>query len=458
MMKAILTLAIVALRCGLWAQSQPEDPPSAAALAEISARGQALAEYDAAAWHATDAVMAIKPAEAEFKLYVGGHTPHGWRVVFGRFNETATAFYIVYEAQQTAKPAEYKVIKHDPPVEDTDVYLRAAMARTVAASEFRSHDQPGRPYNISVLPAPAGEWYVYALPAQTDFRILPTGGDVRYTVSADGKKIVDVRQMHKIILEDNIVEPPSFAFHTHVISDVPEDSDIFYTLTRKAVQGEWIATPKYFYKINPDGALNYVGKTDEILKLLQQGNSEVLPAEARAGMLPALRRLLHQAPAGTLEARVEFLKAECVGGDIRLRFSIILSNISDHRIILYKDPLGRSKAWFAASESDVRKDKSHLVLFAGLEQPDFADESSFIMLGPGMDYKDEQELPFLGVDLSKVSVVQFQYLTWPFPAKDQENVQRKRWASEGVLYTGDVLAEPSPVKIDPELIQSCKGK
>lgn len=42
--------------------------------------------------------------------------------------------------------------------------------------------------------------------------------------------------------------------------------------------------------------------------------------------------------------------------------------------------------------------------------------------------------------------------------QDQENVQRKRWASEGVLYTGDVLAEPSPVKITPEIIQSCKGK
>lgn len=282
MMKAILTLAIVALSCGLWAQSQPEGPPSAAALAEISARGQALAEYDAVAWHATDALMAIKPAEAELKLYVAGHTPSGWRVVFGRFNETATTFYIVYEAQQTAKPAEYKVIKHDPPLEDKDVYLRAAVARTIAASEFRSHDQSGRHYNISVLPAPAGQWYVYALPAQTDFRILPMGGDMRYTVSADGKKIVDARQMHKIILEYNIVEQPSFAYHTHVLNDVPEDSDIFYALSRKAVQGEWIATPRYFYKINPDGALNYVGKTDEVLKLLQEGKPEVLPAEASA--------------------------------------------------------------------------------------------------------------------------------------------------------------------------------
>jgi hypothetical protein len=332
------------------------------------------------------------------------------------------------------------------------------MARAVATSEFRRHDQSGRPYNISVLPAPSDEWYVYALPAQTDFRILPTGGDVRYTVSADGKKIVDARQMHKVILEFNNAEQPPFAFHTHVLSDVPEDSDIFYALSRKAVQGEWIATPKYFYKLNPDGALNYVGTTDGILKLLQEGKSEVLPAEARARMLPTLRRLLHQAPAGTLEAHVEFLRAECVGGDIRLRFSIILSNISDNRIILYKDPLGRSKAWLAASESELQKNKSHPLVFAGLEKPDFADESSFMTLAPGMDYKDEQELPILGVDLSKVSVVQFLYSTWPLGARDQENLQRKRWASEGVLYTGDVLAEASPVKIAPDLIQSCKGK
>lgn len=162
-------------------------------------------------------------------MWRGKQTQVGW-LHWGRFNDAGTRFLITYEAQQKGESIDYTVIKHDPPVE----------ARGAFYGEFK----PTRPYNISVLPAANEQWYVYAIPGQTDAAVLPYGGDVRYTISADGTNILEKRQMHKIVLEEPLEKIPQFSFHTHFLSDVPEDSDVFYALTRKATDGEWIATTK----------------------------------------------------------------------------------------------------------------------------------------------------------------------------------------------------------------------
>ena len=54
---AILTLLVVI------AEAQASSKPSEAELAAITARGVLLAEYDTAAWQATDAVQAAHPVE-----------------------------------------------------------------------------------------------------------------------------------------------------------------------------------------------------------------------------------------------------------------------------------------------------------------------------------------------------------------------------------------------------------
>ena len=45
-------------------------PPSPAELAAISERGRALAEYDQAAWHATDAVQMANPKSTDGQHYL----------------------------------------------------------------------------------------------------------------------------------------------------------------------------------------------------------------------------------------------------------------------------------------------------------------------------------------------------------------------------------------------------
>src|SRR5215475_14371183 len=97
------------------ASAQRSVPPSKTELAEITERGRQLAEYDRAAWHATDAVLAMKPTEGSVARYLAKKTDKGWVVAFGRLNEKRDRFLIVYEANQGAGPKEFTVKKYDTP-------------------------------------------------------------------------------------------------------------------------------------------------------------------------------------------------------------------------------------------------------------------------------------------------------------------------------------------------------
>ena len=102
---------------------------------------------------------------------------------------------------------------------------------------------------------------MYVLPAQTKTGIYPLGGDVRYVMALDGSTIVEKRQLHKSILEINPGSVPKGAtptggYHTHILSDVPEDTDVFYVLTRRPSEPEFIVTPsKKMYGIGVDGVI-----------------------------------------------------------------------------------------------------------------------------------------------------------------------------------------------------------
>jgi hypothetical protein len=458
MFRFAILCVIFALNYPLRAQEGPHIP-SEGQLAEIAARGRALAEYDAAAWHASDAVEATHPDKSTIQRYVARKTDKGWIVVWGRYNEAGTKFLIAYEAQQQGNSNDYMVTKHDPPVEDSDFYFQAARAHQLGTSEFFREVKPHRPYNISVLPTADRQWYVYAIPAQTDAGILPYGGDVRYTISADGTQIIEKRQMHKTVLEENIVKSPEFDFHTHILSDVPEDSDVFYALTRRAAHGEWLGTKNYFYEIGPSGSLRYLGTTAEIVKLLQSGEAPVPEGPYRAMLLSAAQRLLSGTGSGqALEAFTSFSGARCTDGTLWLKFATVLHNAGDKKIILYKDPLRNSQARFGATETEIRSGKYEKLAFASFDKVDLSIDDSYIALSPGMVYSHEQEYPMLGIDLKGKAAVQFLFFTWPLGEEKQIEPQRSRLEGAGYLYADTVLASPVALTIDPELLEDCPPK
>jgi hypothetical protein len=230
---------------------------------EVTARGRTLYEYDEAAWHATDAVQATHPPSETVGRYIANQSGSGWTVVFGHLNEKRDAFVIGYEAVQGASLEQFSVKKIDPPREETSFYLAAARAIDTALHDFHGEN---RPYNVAVLPASPNGLYVYVMPAQTKPDTYPLGGDVRYLITADGSAVVEKRQLHKTILDISQSSlpkgtTPSAAFHTHVLSDVPEDTDVFHVLTRKPPQPEFIGTmDKKLYEIAVDGNIYYRGK------------------------------------------------------------------------------------------------------------------------------------------------------------------------------------------------------
>jgi hypothetical protein len=157
-----------------------------------------------------------------------------------------------------------------PPKEDKAFFLSASKAIDVALKDFTEHfEGEQRPYNVAVLPAEQDQVFVYLVPAPTKAGVWPLGGDVRYLISADGTKIVSKRKLHKSVIE---IEPPkdkdnqqvAGGVHTHVLDDVPEDTDVFHVLTRKPSVPEMVITKQFVFQVDPAGSTKYVGTSEEV--------------------------------------------------------------------------------------------------------------------------------------------------------------------------------------------------
>jgi hypothetical protein len=199
--------------------------------------------------------MATHPKADPGGRYIAHKTDSGWVVDFGRLSASGDAFLVVDEAIQTGNSPKFQVKTFDPARKDTGWNLSGARAIEAASRDF---GEVNRPYNIAVLPAGNESLYVYLYPAQVDNGIYPLGGDVRYRISADGTRIMAKRQMHKGIVEYGPVsssEKESAGYHTHVLSDVPEDTDVFLVLTRQPRVPEVVVTPSYMYSISVNGTI-----------------------------------------------------------------------------------------------------------------------------------------------------------------------------------------------------------
>lgn len=252
-----LLLTAIILLCTLPCFGKKKEHPPDPAWAGITARGRMLAEYHVAAWYAAAAVLAGHPAKGSINDYVAKKTDAGWVVAFGRLNDTRDNFLVAFLATQGATPQEFKAAQNLPPQEDRGFFYLAAKALEIAKKDFQ---RKNRPYKTAVLPAESGRMYVYIYPAQTTEGIYPLGGDVRYIISPDGSTIVEKRQLHKsILLFDSSGNAPkrkiNAGIHAHTLSDVPEDTDVFYVLTRKPSIPEYIGAGKRIYIIQVDGRI-----------------------------------------------------------------------------------------------------------------------------------------------------------------------------------------------------------
>lgn len=237
--------------------------PTPAQLAQITERGRALAAYDQAAWHATDAVRALNPPDGVVRRYIAQRTDTGWKVGFGRINDAGDAFLLAYEATQGAKPDQFTVQRFESPRDERGFYLTAARAIDLALRSFRGER---RPYNAAVLPD-SGHLLVYIYPAQTENDVYPLGGDERYTFDAEGKTILEDRRLHKTVLESKFPPgvTPEMGYHIAVLDERPEDTDVFCVLSRKPTMPELIVTHSFAYRVNIDGTITFLGTANKFL-------------------------------------------------------------------------------------------------------------------------------------------------------------------------------------------------
>jgi hypothetical protein len=253
MKKSLFLLLLLAVA----AFGQRTEPASKSELAEITERGRLLYAYDQAAWHSTDAVQALSPAKGRIERYVARRSGSGWIVAYGKLNQARDRFLIAYEAIQGKSPKEFNVTTFDKPKEDSGFFLFAARAIEAALDDF---GPVNRPYNVAVLPDSENRMFVYLVPAQTVAGVFPLGGDVRYSFSGDGLKLIEKRRLHKSIIEFSAPEgsSPSAGYHTAVLDDVPEDTDVFHVLAREPKIAEFVVTNKYVYRIAEDGTASYL--------------------------------------------------------------------------------------------------------------------------------------------------------------------------------------------------------
>ena len=250
-----ITLAVCLFAAGNFAAGQIKDKDLRVYVAGVTERGRALYEYDQAAWHGTDAFLALHPDHNGLTNYVCSKTASGWVVSFGGWNTTRDKLLIVYEAVETSEAGKFAAHAIDPPREASEDVAAKERALELAGANY---PRPNRQFNSAVLPAADGNLYVYLYPAQVNDTIWPLGGDVRFTISADGKQIIETRQLHKTILDMEFKpeQHPVGGFHGHVLSDVPEDTDVLYVLNRKPSMPEYVGAGKHIFIVGTDGTIS----------------------------------------------------------------------------------------------------------------------------------------------------------------------------------------------------------
>jgi hypothetical protein len=247
-------IAVVTL-VPLVSRAATSQTPTDSALAGITARGRLLAQHDAASWQATDALQALTKDLSGLNVSVALRDSAGrWIVRFGRLATSQDTFFVMFTAEPAADGRHYEARRHSPPVIGGDRERLIATAILTALKEFGA---PTRPYNSYGLPADDGGVWVYFVPAQTDSRIYPHGGDIRYHLAANGQRILDQNRFHRATLEFPAPADSAVAgIHTSFDS-LPADTDVLYVLLRRPQKPEIIVTERFVFRIAPDGSITW---------------------------------------------------------------------------------------------------------------------------------------------------------------------------------------------------------
>jgi hypothetical protein len=253
----------VAIATGIAASAQH----STLELAQITARGRALYLYDAAAARATDAVQARYGRQTPAPIapgarlsYIGHPSFSGWVFDFGMLTPDKTAFTVAYRAVEAGPNDPTFDVTRLNAAAETPFDVEATRALDLAMDDFQ-FVRSSSSYDYAVLQRQDGEWYVYLYPGSTEHD-HPLGGDGRYLISTDGTQILERHRMHDAIIDRSLGNSQvpagtqlAAGFHTDVVEDVPQDTDVFDVLVRQPRIPEYVSAQGHMYEIDTQGAI-----------------------------------------------------------------------------------------------------------------------------------------------------------------------------------------------------------
>ncbi|MBV8800324.1 MAG: hypothetical protein JO208_11035, partial [Alphaproteobacteria bacterium] len=223
---------ILGMRGGALAAETPQ-PIRKFDLTTIQTLGRAMYEQDREAWRATDLLRA-KVSDDQLKA----DKLHGWIV------DTFADYHVVRFVHDTAGGPEayYDVMFGKNGAQPT---LAAPPNRVLTASEAAQYRARSLAlanisractdsYNTIVLKDPErGGWLAWALAATTDPKLIMLGGHYRFTISADGKNVVQKDALSLTCRQYQ--RPPAgkagFLLSNNVVSLMPLETHVFAGLS-----------------------------------------------------------------------------------------------------------------------------------------------------------------------------------------------------------------------------------
>lgn len=233
MRRSLLLLVLLAAT-----SAHAQGDPDTASIAEANRVGHLLFSYDQAAWHGTDAVMALARNEGDrYVATVRGYAVEpdgdGWRVSFGRLTPDSSAALVSYEARLDAGFAATGAESFATPVLRSG-FVHDALRAQAAISFTPPMPTPPEPfrYNSATLPGEGGRVVVYFLPAQPDTGVYYIGADVRYTVDPERGSVVDQQTLHDGLGMYDLRDNSNMTFGTREAAGAPVETDVFYAISR----------------------------------------------------------------------------------------------------------------------------------------------------------------------------------------------------------------------------------
>ncbi len=232
-----LILALGILACPPLAVAQ--QPIRDFDLATVERLGRAIYEHDIAAWRATDVLLsenkAGRIADSDMTRISGWivvGTPEERVVKFvaeGEQGPYAVSAYAFYRDRERATGA---VPPAKGPLTEAEASHFRARQLAVPHVKRRCSDR----YNIVVLPDTDSKGFlVYALAATGERDVMVVGGHYRFTVSADGRQIVQADELSLSCLTVSLKPPPGTEALTvvvvsHHVSSRPLETHVFLGL------------------------------------------------------------------------------------------------------------------------------------------------------------------------------------------------------------------------------------